>query len=227
MKPIVLAAGPHTPADSAGCAMEWVGVKWLMSHGYSYRDAWLLLDDSPRCTDDMISLAVQRVNDRLNDEDRQRLIPFLDRIQRCHSPADKMARRRVRTRVACWSARKVAYLIRDDERRAVALRAIETAEAWLCGDATTEDCAGAAVAVAASASTSYGRAFAASSAASDAAYASAYDAAYASSASAASAFDAAADSLLAFLDELLDQWEKACAAEGTLAEEPPVPEGKP
>lgn len=230
MNDFFLHQGGHGPMSGKGCAMEWVGVKWLMSHGYSFTEAWARLDDEPACTDSMITSAVICINDTVNDEDRQRLIPFLDRVQRCHSPSDELIRRRVRTRVACWAARQVLHLIQDADLQLLALRAIETAEAWLRGEATTGDChaATAACIAAVGGQDLVPETWAAWSAADTT------GAAHASTAQAASHTISAishalkdaetyADALMAFLDELLDRWEKARAEEGALADDPPVP----
>ncbi len=200
---VSLDEGHHDASEGKACVMEWVSIEWMMRHGLTLEEAWAELNDHPVCTDPLIYNAAQTVNDRLADEERQRLVPLIARLSRCHTPSDAMTARRVRVRVACWAERSVLDLIDDPDRRAFVLAAIETAEAWLRGEATEHDCL-----------------IVAAAAASPAPHTASYAVV---AADAAVAADLAERDLVMWLDELLDQWEKACAEEGALADEPPVP----
>ncbi len=112
----------------------------------------------------------------------------------------------------------VLDLISGAERRAVALRATETVEAWLGGEATQPDCARASRL--ASTYTFYADGYSTELAphvASATTYAAAYDAQAVKSIVAvigARAIARAGRDPVLWLDELLDQWEKACVEEG-------------
>jgi hypothetical protein len=198
--------------------MEWVTVKWLTAHGYGLAEAWAALTDEPLCTDPLVGHAAWHVNDELSHTERQRLVPIIPRLIRAHTPRKATVRQRVRVRVACWATRSVLDLISGAERRAVALRATETVEAWLGGEATQPDCARASRL--ASTYTFYADGYTTELAhhvASATTYAAAYDTEAVKSTAAGIAARAIAragrDPVL-WLDELLDQWEKACVEEG-------------
>ena len=217
---IYIAGGQHSPNDKEGCVMEWVSVKWLMTHrGLSLTEAWALLTDSPECTEPMIYRAAQRVNDLLPEVERQRLVPLIDRLMVAGHVADPVVAHRCRVRVACWAARSVLDQVRDEDRE-VCETAILTAEAWLRGEATEAECAIATYATsAAAAAASETAAYAAASATSAAAAAAAAAAYSYASPAAAYAASAAADAeldLVLWLDDLISQWEKARAEEGVL-----------
>ncbi len=232
-----LSSGSHQAGDKQACVMEKVSILWALGTGQDVSDVF---SDLPACTNHVVAKTAQKVNDRLDDVERQKLNAFIPRLLRARqTPSD----RRINVRLAVWSARRVLHLIEDEERRAVALRAIESAEAWL--ENPSEGTRGAAAAAAAAAADAAdAAAYAAYAAAyADAAYVAAYaddaadadaadaaadasaaaaayasaSAAYASAAAAAAAADAYADassSLISFLDELLDAWEEACSKEG-------------
>lgn len=141
--------------------------------------------DAPTCTNEVITRAAQLVNDRLGDEARQRLVALIPRILRARRTDSD---RRVNVRLALWAARSVLDMVREKDRPECD-RALRSVELWLAGDVTDEEMSAAASAYAA--------------------YASAASA-YAASASAY----AASPDLVAWLDELLDVWEKAVNEEG-------------
>jgi hypothetical protein len=198
--------------------MEWVTVEWLTAHGYGLTEAWAALSDEPLCTDPLIGHAAWHVNDGLPHTERQRLVPIIPRLMRCHTPRKATVRQRVRVRVACWATRSVLDLISGAERRAVALRAIETVEAWLLGEATQADCARSSRLV--GNYTLYADGYTTELAphvASATTYAAAYDAEAVKSTAAGIAARAIVRSVrdpVLWLDDLLDQWEKACVEEG-------------
>jgi hypothetical protein len=203
---IYLDVGSHKPSDGKGCVMEWASVKWLVQHrGLTMTEAWAHLTDRPDCTEPMIYRAAQVVNDWLADDERQRLVPLIDRLIAARPVADPVKARRCRVRVACWAARSVLDLVRPEDRDACE-KAIATVEEWLRGEATEQDCtAAAAAARVAAASTAYAARAAASTA--NAARAAAY-----------AARAAAERDLVLWLDELLDQWDKARAEEGVMVD---------
>jgi hypothetical protein len=222
---ITLYRGKHKSdgRTRAGCVMEWVTVKWLVGHGSGLAAAWDALTDAPLCTDPVVRQAAWIVNDALPDPERQRLVPFIDRLMRCETPSDPQTRKRVRLRVACWATRSVLDLISGDNCRAIALHAVETVEAWLCGEATLRDCA--AASAQAAIFTEYANGFTTETAPA-AAWATAYAAAHTPDAARATsaitaAVRAAARSeraLVFWLDDLITQWEKARAEEGCAAD---------
>ena len=208
---ITLHQGAHDPSSGEGCVMEWVSVKWLMTHrGLTFTEAWAMLTDHPACTEPLIYRAAQVVNDRLGDDERQRLVPLIDRLMLARRVNDPATAKRCRVRVACWAARSVLDLV-PAEGRDVCEKAIATAEAWLRGEATEAECHDAAANADAIALFLWGTASAASAAYAAADAASADAAAYAAAA-------AAERDLVLWLDELIDQWDKARAEEGAMAE---------
>lgn len=64
-----LATGAHKRVEDGACAMELVS--WIAGEPFS---------DHPNCVSFVIGAFVRRFNDRLNDEDRQKLKPYLPRI---------------------------------------------------------------------------------------------------------------------------------------------------
>jgi hypothetical protein len=214
LKETPLSVGSHDASSGQACVMEKVAILWAMHSG---QDVKAVFSDLPECTNAVIASAAQRINDFLGDERQglNALIPRLLRARRTDSD------RRINVRLSIWSARKVLHLVREKDR-AVALEAIEAAEAWLenpCAE-SVQRCRAAAAAYAAYA-TSHAAAYAAFAAAASAALA-ALAASAASAASAApgapgahaAAASAAAFDAVAFLDELLDAWEEAVTKEG-------------
>lgn len=66
-----LAYGDHQPGEGKACAMEYVSV--LAGEPFS---------DEPACTNHIIAVVVQNINDALSDTARPRLIPYLERLAR-------------------------------------------------------------------------------------------------------------------------------------------------
>jgi hypothetical protein len=174
---VKLSAGSHLGSLTENCVMEKVALEYLHANGVLSTAKLLeLKTDAPGCTAPWITSAAQSVNDRLGDEDRQRLSALIPRLLHdARTPADPEKRKRVAVRVSCWAARSVLHLISDEHDHETATRAIVTAEAWLRGEATEEDCR-----ACASAATAYAYAYAYAAyayAAAAAAYDDDYDAA--------------------------------------------------
>ena len=109
----VLSFGSHSnPADGA-CFMEFAS--YLAGESFS---------DSPQCSHPVLASAARAVNDRCNDADRQRLLPLIPRVIGTASDDKTLS-----VRLAVWCARSVLHLVPVNDR-AVALSAIEAAEAW-------------------------------------------------------------------------------------------------
>lgn len=87
--------GKHSPVEGSGCIMEWAGVFWYTTHGWSFQDAWRHLSDSPVCTADCVTVLAQLVNDGLGPEERLRLIPFIPRLATAHGTLDVHAERNI------------------------------------------------------------------------------------------------------------------------------------
>ncbi len=184
---IRLDAGSHNSPDQGGCVMEVVSML--------AKQPWT---DSPTCTNEVITRAAQAVNDRLGDNERQRLVPLIPRILRARRTDSD---RRVNVRLALWAARSVLGFVRDKDRPECE-RALRSVELWLAGDVTDEEMRADAYAYAYDAAAYDAAAYAAAYAYAAAAYA-------AAAAAAAAAYDP-----VAWLDELLDVWEKAVNEEG-------------
>ena len=182
-----LAKGGHSANDGKACLMEKVSILWALNTGQDVKDVF---SDLPPCTNAFVARNAQYVNDLSSDEDRQKLNAMIPRLLRARRTDSD---HRINTRLAIWAARKVLHLV-DPMDMAKALAAIEAAEAWL--ENPCKETVDAAAAYATYAAAAYAAATPAAAYATAAAYA------------AAEPLD-----LAAFLDELLDQWEEACAKE--------------
>jgi hypothetical protein len=229
---IYIHQGGSGTIDGTPCVMNLVHAAWLIEQHGSITQA---LTDQPACTETVIAKIAIRVNDQLADEERQRLRPLIPRLYMAHRVADDEARKRVLIRVACWAARSVLHLTRPEDRGGCE-QAIETAERWLSGEASEQECSAASANATATtcASTTTRWSASAARAASCAARAATYAATAAAAAAAAHADDAATAAnaaayaayahdatnvdLVAWLDEVLDQYDKARADEGVLHE---------
>jgi len=177
----VLSFGSHSnPADGA-CFMEFAS--YLAGESFS---------DSPQCSHPVLASAARAVNDRCNDADRQRLLPLIPRVIGTASDDKTLS-----VRLAVWCARSVLHLVPVNDR-AVALSAIEAAEAWT-NKPTPKNAAAYAYAAAAHAlAAAYA---AAAHAAADAAYAAATYAAYA-------AGGVGGMDLVTWLEALFDEYDR-------------------
>jgi hypothetical protein len=177
--------------------MEKVSILFALGQGV---DVSSVFSDTPACTNSVIAQLAQTVNDRLGDEQRQRLNPLIPRLLRARRTDSDP---RINLRIAIWSARKVLHLVREEDRE-VCEKAIDAAQGWLEGTVSNEELAAT---------------YAATNAtnAANAAYAATY-AAYATATATAAANAANAPlgdiDLVALLDEALDIWEEACSKEG-------------
>lgn len=209
-----IASGNHRDSLTENCVMELVALEYLRGQGIvSTQDLLRLKTDTPGCTAPWITHAAQAVNDRLGDEERQRLGLLIPRLLHdARMPADVEKTKRVAVRLSCWAARSVLHLV-PVENLEVATRAIVTAEAWLSGDATEQECGRAAAAAYVSAAAAY----TASAACASPADPTAPYVYYASYATASAAVDRPIEmDLVLWLDELLDAHVKALASEGLL-----------
>ena len=220
-----LSSGGHAPEDGEQCVMEKVSLLWALATG---RDVSAAFSALPECTNRVIAQVAQIVNDCLDDRERQQLNAFLPRLLRARRTDSD---RRVNVRLTLWAARRVLHLIESDQDRAVAEQQLAAVEAWLAGDIGDEEIYAAATALAGS----YAAATAAAPTATTAAWAAAYAAATApvtyayavdaavaaatataptaTTAALAATYTTEGESLISFLDELLDQWEEAVAKE--------------
>src|SRR5436305_6059489 len=98
-----LSSGHHSEPELGGCVME---VASMLA-----KEMW---SDTPTCTNAVVTSMAQVVNDRLNDEDRQRLWALLPRILRARRTASDQ---RINVRLAIWCARRVLDLIPADYGR--------------------------------------------------------------------------------------------------------------
>jgi hypothetical protein len=245
---IYIHQGGSETIDGKPCVMNLVHAAWLIEQHGSITQA---LIDQPACTETVIAKIAITVNDQLADEERQRLRPLIPRLYMAHRVADDEARERVLIRVACWAARSVLHLTRPEDR-GVCEQAIETAERWLSGEASEQECSDAtatarvATAAAYAAHAAHAHPYRAADAttcaatcaanAADSCCAAAYacaaaepDNAYPHAANTASAAAYAYATyaaysnpnvdLVAWLSEVLDQYDKARADEGVLHEE--------
>jgi hypothetical protein len=219
-----LAYGGHKPGNQA-CLMEKVAILWALHSNQDVTEVW---SDLPECTNEIIARAAQRANDVLADTERQRLNTLIPRLLRARRTDSD---RRINVRLAVFAGRSVLHLVRDEDR-AVALQAIEAAEAWLENPIAAADAAPAAAAADAAnpvyyayRAAVYAAAAAANAAAADAAYANTTAAntyttvanTYAYNAVSASQVIQAADANfdpVQWLDQLLDAWEEAITKEG-------------
>jgi hypothetical protein len=137
-----LSGGAHSPNSGKACFMEYAS---LLAG-----EAW---SDSPSCTHPVIANMARTVNDHLPDSRRHEiaeLIPSV--IGTADTREDATQRRVLSVRLAAWCARQVLDLAHD---RAVALAAIEAAEAWCDNPCKETDAAYAASANAAYAYAAY------------------------------------------------------------------------
>jgi hypothetical protein len=112
-----LSAGAHSPHSGKACFMEYASL--LAGEPWSA---------SPACTHPVIASMARAVNDSLSDSRRHEiaeLIPSV--IGTADRREDGQERLVLSVRLAAWCARQVLDLAQD---RAVALAAIEAAEAW-------------------------------------------------------------------------------------------------
>lgn len=226
-----IANGEGETEDEA-CVMQHAALAHARAHNYiDQLPLDQILTDRPCWANECLTNVAIVCNDRYPDTpegnaERQRLAPLLERIVLAERRPEEVERR-INARILCHQARKVLHLI-PDEHREVCEAAIVTRERWLDGDATEDDCQEAAKAAravvtewaewaagAAWAGWAAGAAWAVVTA--EAAWdAEAVWAGWAMwAAEAAEAAEADTDWVL-WLDELLDVWEKACAAEGAL-----------
>jgi hypothetical protein len=216
---MTIAHGSHRGSLTENCVMEHVALEYLRAQGILSTSALLAAKtDAPGCTARWITEAAQAVNDRLDDGERQRLAPLIPRLLHdARVPSDPEKCKRVAVRVACWAARSVLHLVSAEDHE-VAVRAIVTAEAWLRGEATEQDCSAAAAAAATTAAAAAAATSAATATATYAATTATAAAAYATAAAAYAAYAYEMD-LVLWLDELLDAHVKALAEEGLLGDE--------
>lgn len=187
---IVLAAGKHDAPEQGMCVMELAAI----ATGNA------TFSDLPACTDPMVSMAAQRVWDRLMNEagddqavGRRLVRRYLMRIIRCR-PLSVEAQRRV----ALWCARSVEHLSGDPRVRE-------------CNDVTERDATEAELRAAWAARSAISS-FSLRISSSTAAAAAASKAASAAAAAMAEAEAAArAGDLEGWFDGLLTQWEKEMA----------------
>ena len=185
-----LSVGGHSSPKEGNCVMEKVAMLWALHSG---KDVLESFSDLPECTNSVIAKAAQAVNDRVSDEERQKLNFFIPRLLRARRTDSDP---RIDVRLAIFSARYIVDLMNPRDRE-VCEKAILAAEAWLA-DPSPENAAATAAAYAAATS-------AAAYAASAASYA-----AYAASCAAT----CASGTPIGFLDALLDAWEEAVTKEG-------------
>src|SRR5690606_16378759 len=127
--PLRLAVGSHKAGSGKGCAMNVL----------SWENGDTTITDLPACSDPMLSLIVQRVNDTICDHcDGDLLCPecsikVLDLAHRTVGTGaldlSELDRRRVWVRVAADQARQVLDLAREEDREACEA-AIVAAECW-------------------------------------------------------------------------------------------------
>lgn len=193
----VLSEGAHDNPSEGGCVMEYVSL--LAGEEWS---------DTPACTHPVLAKVAQAVNDRLDDSERHRLVPLIPRLLGTAPTGTNEEQQVLSVRLACWCARQVLDLTRDEDR-AVCERAIDTAEAWTRGEATREE-----VAAAGAAAWS-----AAGDAAWDAARAAAGDVAGAAAWDAAAAAAGGDRALVALLTGLLDEHDRLTGRTVTVEEQ--------
>ena len=184
----VLSAGAHDNPKEGACVMEMVS--FLAGEDWS---------DRPACTHPVLAEMARSVNDRLPDDERQKILPLMGRLFGTAETGTDRERHVLRVRLAAWCARQVLDLAPD---RGVALAAVVAAEGWCDGLVTAAECR--AAADAANAANAANAAYAANAAnAANAAYAAnaAANAAYAANA-------ANAASLLPLLSGLIDEYDR-------------------
>jgi hypothetical protein len=92
---IVLTEGSHASREDGMCAME--AVAWLAGEAHS---------DAPACVCPVIAAAMRAINDRLDDADRQQLVPYLQRV--IGTRGDAALERRRGFAAADWAVRVAA-----------------------------------------------------------------------------------------------------------------------
>ena len=114
----VLSKGSHKDPRDGACAMEYVSI--LAGEKFS---------DSPSCTHPVLAAAARIVNDSLSDADRHLMVPLIGRLFGTAPTGTDLEQRVLSTRLAIWSARYVAHLVREQDRK-VCEAAVAAAEAW-------------------------------------------------------------------------------------------------
>ena len=176
----VISAGKHSSASEGACVMEYVSM--LAGEPFS---------DTPSCTHPALARAAQTANDRLPDGERHLMVSRINRLFGTNSAVGAESRR-VSVGLAQFAA-------------AHAARSANAADNAAAADDASYAAAYAAYAYAYASRAAAGAADAAADAyaAANAAYAAAY------AADACSAANAhAAEAKLAFLDELLDEYDR-------------------
>lgn len=74
----ILSRGGHTSPAEGACIMEYAS--------FLNGEAWT---DAPSCTDHLLADAARYINDELDDEDRQRLLPLLPRLMGTAASSDR------------------------------------------------------------------------------------------------------------------------------------------
>ena len=114
----VLSAGKHRDPSDGACAMEYVSV--LAGEPFS---------DEPHCTHPILAAVARGTNDALADADRHLMVPLIGRLLGTPEVGTDLEQRVLSVRLAVWSARNVAHLVRDRDR-ALCAAAVDAAEAW-------------------------------------------------------------------------------------------------
>lgn len=118
----VLSAGAHPSPRNGSCVMEYASI--LAGEAFS---------DHPACTHPVLASAARTVNDRLDQDHRQQLLPLIPRLM--GTTDDRAA---LSVQLAVWSARQVLDLAWP-EHQGVCENAIRTAQLWLDGKATRDE----------------------------------------------------------------------------------------
>ena len=137
----VLSAGAHANPKEGACVMEMVS--FLAGEDWS---------DRPACTHPVLAEMARSVNDRLPDDERQKILPLMGRLFGTAETGTDRERHVLRVRLAAWCARQVLDLAPD---RGVALAAVVAAEGWCDGLVTAAECRAAAYAAYAAANAAY------------------------------------------------------------------------
>ena len=130
-----LSVGGHSSPKQGNCVMEKVAMLWALHSG---KDVLESFSDLPECTNSVIAKAAQAVNDRVSDEERQKLNFFIPRLLRARRTDSDP---RIDVRLAIFSARYIVDLTNPRDRE-VCEKAILAAEAWLA-DPSPENAAAA------------------------------------------------------------------------------------
>lgn len=168
----ILSSGAHASPKEGACIMEYAS--------FLNGEAW---SDRPSCTHPVLAVVARSVNDKLDDDRRQELLPLLPRLMGTAGGDEVLS-----VRLAVWCAQQVAHLNTDDRVRV----AIESALAW-CDNPCEETAAAAANAAAAAAAAN--------------AAANAVAATYAATAAATAAYVGSVD-LVQLLTGLIDEYDR-------------------